>query len=331
MLIEAVKLTVSLAIILLGAEVFTNSVEWLGRKLKLGEGAVGSVFAAVGTALPETLVPLIAIFSSGPGSAGHDVGIGAILGAPFMLATLAMLVTGLTAIIKRRNNEPLNINTGVIKRDMRFFMVVYAVAILATFLPGFTLKAAVAGALVFAYIFYAYKTIRSSMGQGGREENPAPLYLWRRSADPYLAVVLVQLAAGLGIIITGAFIFVGAVQVVAMVLGVPVLILSLIITPIATELPEKFNSIIWMSRGKDTLALGNITGAMVFQSSIIPALGIILTEWKLEPIGLISAVLAMGAIIFQYTGVAGKHGLRPLHLLAGALFYAVFIVAVIVI
>jgi cation:H+ antiporter len=54
-------LVISLGIILLGAEVFVNGIEWLGKKLNLSEGAVGSVLAAVGTALPETLIPIIAI------------------------------------------------------------------------------------------------------------------------------------------------------------------------------------------------------------------------------------------------------------------------------
>ena len=55
---------------------------------------------------------------------------------------------------------------------------------------------------------------------------------------------------------------------VASALGVSQVLLSLVIAPIATELPEKFNSIIWIRQGKATLAMGNITGAMVFQSAI---------------------------------------------------------------
>ena len=89
----------ALAIILLGAELFTNGIEWFGHRLNLGEGAVGSVLAAVATALPETLIPVIAII--GPILAGteasvgsEEVGVGAILGAPFTLATLAMFITG---------------------------------------------------------------------------------------------------------------------------------------------------------------------------------------------------------------------------------------------
>src|SRR6476660_1707795 len=87
-------LLIAFVIILMGAELFTNGIEWFGRKLELAEGAVGSVLAAVGTALPETLIPIIAIlFATGESSA--EVAVRAILGAPFMLATLAMFVTGI--------------------------------------------------------------------------------------------------------------------------------------------------------------------------------------------------------------------------------------------
>ena len=63
-------------------------------------------------------------------------------------------------------------------------------------------------------------------------------------------------------------------------LHISALLLSLLIIPIATELPEKVNSILWIRRGKDTLAFGNITGAMVFQGTLLPALGILLTPWQ---------------------------------------------------
>ena len=330
MALQVLLLIGSLIIILAGAEIFTNSVEWLGKKLNLGAGAVGSVFAAVGTALPETLIPIIAIMSGSRESGGHDVGIGAILGAPFMLATLAMFVTGLTALIKRRNNSPMRIIPDVMKRDMRFFMLVYAIAILASFIPLHQIKVIVVIFLAGAYFLYVYQTVKSSIGKSDEEgEELKHLYFLPKNDDPPIIIVFLQVAAALALIVTGAYIFVGAVQVVALFLGVPVLILSLIIAPIATELPEKFNSIIWVSRGKDTLAVGNITGAMVFQSSIIPAIGILLTEWQLEPVGILSAVLALIAVIYQYAGLVGKHGLKPSHMVLSCLFYVVFIMALV--
>ena len=91
---DLLVLAIAFVVILLGAELFTNGIEWFGRKLELAEGAVGSVLAAVGTALPETMIPIIAIAFGGGGESTDAVGVGAILGAPFMLSTLAMFVTG---------------------------------------------------------------------------------------------------------------------------------------------------------------------------------------------------------------------------------------------
>src|SRR5947209_19410826 len=89
-------LAVGLVVILVGCDIFTNSIEWLGKKLDLNEGMLGSIFAAVGTALPETLIPVVAVAFGSAGGSKHasDVGLGAIIGAPFLLATVAILLTG---------------------------------------------------------------------------------------------------------------------------------------------------------------------------------------------------------------------------------------------
>lgn len=311
----------------MGAEVFTNAIEWLGRKLKLGEGAVGSIFAAVGTALPETIIPVIAIVSHGSG--GHDVGIGAILGAPFMLGTLAFFIAGLSVFIFRRNNRPMLITPKVMQRDLKFFLIVYSMAILASFLPSYSFKLVVVVLLVGSYIAYVIQTLRCSHGCANQEEELPQCHFWRRCSTPPMGVILAQVVCALLIIIIGAEVFVGSVQVVAAAVGMPVFVLALIITPIATELPEKFNSVIWLRRRKDTLAMGNITGAMVFQSSMIPALGIAFTPWILEPLALVSALLALGSAGIQYVFLKRTGTLYPAGLLLGGVFYIVFIFAVV--
>ena len=85
---EAFLLLASFAVILAGALLFTNAVEWAGNRLEIGEGATGSLLAAVGTAMPETLIPIVAIIGGAEGA--EDVAIGAIIGAPFLLATVVM-------------------------------------------------------------------------------------------------------------------------------------------------------------------------------------------------------------------------------------------------
>ncbi len=325
-------LILSLGIILLGAEIFVNGVEWLGEKLNLSEGAVGSVLAAVGTALPETLVPVIAILF-GHGKVGHEIGIGAILGAPLMLSTLAMFVTGFAVIIFRRRRvkgTKIQVDYSSTSRDLGFFIIVFTAAILTgTLPPGLRhWQLIIAAFMVISYILYVYVMISEERDLDSDYELP-PFYFARKDRNPPLSLVIVQVLLALLLIIAGANTFVGGVKEVAAIYQIPAFILALIIAPVATELPEKFNSVIWISREKDGLALGNITGAMVFQCSLIPALGIFLTDWQLSGGAFLSAILALAAAATLYIEL-----LRKKHLTAGTLmlmgvFYAVFLAGVI--
>ncbi|MDX9872817.1 MAG: sodium:calcium antiporter [Clostridia bacterium] len=324
-----VTLLISLAIILAGAEIFTNGVEWLGKKLHLGEGAVGSILAAVGTALPETMIPVIAILF-GSGEESTHIGIGAILGAPFMLSTLAMLITGVAAILCKINNETrtcMLCDISIMRRDISFFIVVYFVALAAAFLPNHFFKVIVAAFLVGAYVIYAVQTIRSGKSCGEAELNP--LIFRKKEENPALSWVISQVVFALVLIIAGANLFVGAITDISIAWGIPAFILAIIIAPIATELPEKFNSVVWVRHGKDTLALGNITGAMVFQSSLIPALGILLTPWELSPLAITSGVLALLSAIILYFNLRFREKLTPQTLIGVGFLYIVFILVVV--
>ena len=342
-MVELLVLVLAFVIILAGAELFTNGIEWFGRKLELAEGAVGSVLAAVGTALPEKMIPIIAIlFASGASS--HEVGVGAILGAPFMLATLAMFVTGVAVLYAARHRttgDTMKVDTRVLAHDMRYFAIAYALAIGAAFLPvePVQLKWIVAALLIGIYAWYV---------KGHFEEDPdvdvedlAPLRFHRldRKAHrvepkvPRLRVVNVQVIFALGLIVLGAVFFVDAVSKIAADLGVDSTLLALVIAPIATELPEKFNSIIWVRQGKDTLAMGNITGAMVFQSTIptVVALVFASSTWVVGEgsyVAFASAGIAFLSSAFIFIPMARQGVLHGKGLLVGGFFYLIYIALV---
>ncbi len=331
-------------IILLGAELFTNGIEWFGRKLKLAEGAVGSVLAAVGTALPETMIPIIAILFAG-GAASHEVGVGAILGAPFMLATLAMFVTGLAVLWsarKRATGDVMRVDTGVLAHDMRYFAIAYALAIGAAFLPlePVWLKWIVAVALLVIYAIYVKAHFAGEAAEHGSEL--APLRFHRvdaaakraNPAEPRLRVVNLQVLSALGLIILGAVFFVDAVSNLATDFGLDGALLALVIAPIATELPEKFNSIIWVRQGKDTLAMGNITGAMVFQSTIPTVVALLFASdlWSITEgsyVAFASAGIAFVSSAFIFIPMARRGVLHGKNLLIGGLFYVGYLALVI--
>ncbi|MPZ48792.1 MAG: sodium:calcium antiporter [Dehalococcoidia bacterium] len=337
MALELALVTVSLVIILIAAELFTNAVEWFGHRLGLAEGAVGSVLAAVGTAMPETMIPIIAILVTGT-EGGHEIGIGAILGAPFLLSTAAFAVTGLGVIFfagRRANGKNMHLDSVVIGRDIGYFFIVYVFAIAASFLPVQEGKYAVAFVLLGLYALYVYRTFSHDSGsvEVHDEEELAGLkfHRWVGGKDsPPTLFIMLQFAAALGIMIAGALLFVENLESVAHRLGVPALPLALVIAPLASELPEKFNSIIWVSQGKDTLAMGNISGAMVFQSCIPVAIGLLFTEWVLSETALVSAAIALGSTGIVYLSIK-KRGYLSSFVLARAGFlwigFVIYVVA----
>jgi cation:H+ antiporter len=313
----------SFAVILSGCELFVNSVEWFGRRFHLGEGAVGSVLAAVGTALPETIIPIIAIAAGG--TAGVEVGTGAILGAPFMLSTLAMFVCGSAVVIFSLNgsrSRTIRLNRVVLNRDLSFFLVVYSVGVLVGVIHLGPIKHAVALLLLASYGVYVYRTMKS---EGDLPGETRALYFHAAAESPMLRLILLQLFVALSAIILGADLFVHELTKLAEALAVSPLVISLLLTPIATELPEKFNSVMWMRQRKDTLALGNITGAMVFQSAIPVAVGVAFTPWQLDRHGLLAAGLALasGSLLWLRLRLTGRVGVGAL--LTGGLFYLTFV------
>ncbi len=341
----------SLAMILAAAELFTNGIEWLGRKLKLSEGAVGSVLAAVGTALPETIIPIVAIFQDWthgtlrtPESTAQDVGLGAIIGAPFMLGTLAFCLVGTTYYLTRArkpNAKMFDVKAEIIENDVIFFLIAFSLGCGAGLLKHYwhdmplVLDWVLAGLMMTTYFVYLAHTLKAGATHGHSDaEELHPLHVgrvWRESHDPRKRIILLQLISALGLMFYGAHSFVHHFSTLAAAIGVNPLVLALLIVPVATELPEKFNSAIWVSRGKDTLAMGNISGAMVFQSTFPISLGLIFLNWNFSPThpafvgGMIGVVGALAVLI----NLRITREVHPLVLVFCGVLYALYIVLVV--
>jgi cation:H+ antiporter len=319
--------------------IFTNAIEWLGHRLKLSEGAVGSLLAAVGTALPETLVPVVALIGGAlaqnmdGATAAHaaqeaeHIGIGAILGAPFLLSTLAFCLAGGAVIYfaaAQKRGLVMHLDLHLFKRDLNYFFPAYALVFLAGMFHIHAFNIILALALVAFYGFYTYRTLKIEHIPDD-EFHLEPLTLAPGVKEPGTHLILLQTALGLLGIILMAHLFVQQIGQLSSLLGISSLLLSLVITPIATELPEKFNSIVWLSRKKDNLAMANITGAMVFQSCIPTAIGLVFTPWVLDEQGQLSVLLCFVSAGLVYASIGFYRRLTPHVLLWGGLFYLVFL------
>lgn len=337
MLTNGLFLLFGLVLILFAAEGFTNGIETLGRRFSLSQAVVGSLLAAVGTALPETILPIVAILFYG-GASAQAIGVGAILGAPFMLSTLAFFLVGLTVLVswlnKKRRNLTLGIEPHSLKRDLLFFIFLYSLAVFVPLIFGRTYSVVITLILIAGYVVYAWLTFR---GESGAIEHSAEMYLWRiikkagvtKTKNPPLLLILFQVSGALFIMVMGAHTFVEHLEHISISLGMNPLLFALLLAPVATELPEKFNSVTWSWKGRDALAMGNITGAMVFQSTFPVSVGLIFTEWHLTGMALFSALIALTSSLVVLIEVTLKKRLSPVSLLFGGVLYLLYVVVLI--
>jgi cation:H+ antiporter len=325
-----VQLFLMLIVILIAAEVFTNALEHMGEKLGISEGVTGSIFAAVGTALPETSVPLLAIFAGTSNMAtNHEIGEGAILGAPLMLATLSLFLMAVSVWKRRGTSGHLRPERTGLKRDLDYFIVAFSLAAIALYVPHETqiLRVLVGIGMILIYVVYVWQTIRASKGlveEGHATEAESDMFLCRLGLPNNNVVIGIQLFLGLALLLAGAKGFINGVEEAASILGISALMLSLLIIPIATELPEKVNSILWIRKGKDTLAFGNITGAMVFQGTLLPAIGIMLTPWLPRPELVAGLVITLVAATWMRYLLA-KGDIRVWHLFINGALYVTYV------
>lgn len=271
-------------------EIFTNAVENLGKYFKIKDGALGSIFAAFGTALPETVLPLIAVFGAyvtgGEVSLGKDIGRGAVLGSPFLLSTLAFFIVGITISVMcflKKRTDTVCIDINHYKRDLKFFASAYTIGVVSAFIPFVYAKVAIGCFLLAFYLFYAVRTVKKFSCDAEYCENETePLkfaQLFKISEKYFMFLLLLQFLISVAGLVLSAHFFVENLKEISAIFGISAMIVSLFLAPVATELPETVNAILWSIHKKDVLAVGNISGAMVFQACIPMAVGIFFTDW----------------------------------------------------
>ncbi|MGI5228280.1 sodium:calcium antiporter [Actinoallomurus sp. CA-142502] len=330
LMLHVVTLLACAVAIYLSCEWFVNAVEWLGLRLKVGPLAVGTVLAAFGTALPESVVTFVAVVF-GSGSEQKDIGVGAAMGGPLALATAAYGVTGFMLLTRRRKVASAETNaargedvgdTRKLARDQRWFLTIFVVKV-ALGLVTFAFKPALGLLFFAAYGVYFWRELRAEPGGGDDAVDLEPLRLQRRRATPATWAVVTQALVTLVIIFVASQLFVHALEAIGPMIGLPAAVTALLLSPIATELPEIMNAIIWVRQGKTHLALANISGAMMIQATVPSGLGILFTRWRFDGPLLLSGVVTIIAILFLLVALnTGRFTGRTLTWAAA--FYGVF-------
>jgi cation:H+ antiporter len=314
--LHVLLLVVSAAAIYFSCELFVNAVEHLGRLLKIGTLAVGTVLAAVGTALPESVVTAVAVLKDST----HDIGVGAAMGGPLALATVAYAVVGVALLLRRQSLG--QVDTGRLARDQAAFLAIFAFKV-GLGLVAFAWKPW-CGLLFFAG-YAAYVVIELRAPDVVESDELEPLTLGR-STTPRMLPVLVQTTATLVVIFLSSQVFVAQLSWAGPTLGLSASVTALLLAPVATELPEVMNALIWVRQGKTQLALSNISGSMMVQATVPSGLGILFTSWDFDGPLLLSGLVTATAIVFLLIALRRGRLSRGALAWSGA-FYALFALA----
>ncbi len=328
MILTLALLLGSAVVIYLACEYFVNGVEWVGERFGVSQTAVGTVLAAFGTALPESVVTLVAVVF-GKTDAQKDIGVGAALGGPLALSTLAYAVVGAMFLLdkdqqRRRKKIAQEFSTTDLAHDQAWFLGVFVFKV-ALGLVAFAWKPWLGWVFLAAYGLYVWRELKAEAIEDqscvGIEREA--LKLRPRTEHPATAWAVLQTGGALVVIFFASQLFVHQLETVGPWLGLSPQLVALLLSPIATELPEILNAVIWVRQGKTSLALGNISGAMMIQATIPSALGVFFTSWLLSPALLWGAAITMVAIVVMLV-LLRRHQLTARRLFAMAALYGAF-------
>ncbi|TAL82797.1 MAG: sodium:calcium antiporter [Rhodanobacter sp.] len=324
MLLVLCLLAISAAAIYVACDYFVNGIEWTGRKLQLGATATGTVLAAFGTALPESAVTFVAVMF-GKTPEARDIGVGAALGGPLVLATVAYAVVGVALWSNRRKlqraDRIIRVDHRRLARDQSWFLAIFAIKA-GLGLVAFSIKPWLGIGFLLAYALYASREMRR-VDSAPEDEQLEPLKLQSRQAEPSWGWVAVQTTGAVLVIAIASKLFVGQLEGLGSLLGFPAHLVALILSPVATELPETLNALIWVRQGKERLALGNISGSMMIQATIPSSIALFATPWLFDTPLIVASGITMVAIGYLWW-LFRQGRVDALRLLPAGLLYVAF-------
>lgn len=350
--ISAVFAVLAFVAIIVGGELFTTGTEWVAVRYELDETTTGSVFSALATTLPETLIPVVAILEGSGGS----IGVGAILGGPITLTAFAPILLGATAVLATARgfrDRQVVVDVEQTALDLRVFLVGFALATAAGFVARARVRTAIGVGLVGLYAWYLARVLGGESSDEPVDTEPLELgqlleSLGARSGsaadsgadlgtDPPRKLVLAQVVVAVGLLLTGVELFIDAVRWLAEgVLGTPEAVVALLLAPLVSNVPENVDGIIWVRRGRDVLAVEQLTGTLAFHGTVVVAIGVLFTPWQFDPAGetvdlllLAAVVVALGSGAVLHWRVRASGGsLRPQLLVSLGLAYVLFVALV---
>lgn len=352
-------------------EWFLNAVEWLGARLNLGSTAVGSILAAIGTAMPESIITLMALLF-GSHAAREGLAVGSALGGPLVVSTVASAAAGITLILNRRRlareatadgqaaraarqaqghdtngpalgsplvpefaeddlypAHPLENGAVVLSKTEHERIGLAQKWFIATFvfttilgMVAFPGKSWLGIVLFVVYALYFRAELKGE-DEAASDEGLDALRFQPKAAKPAMWAIVTQIAVCLVVMLVASETFVKQVEWAGEAMGIAPIVVALLLCPVATELPETLNAIIWARQGKARLALANVAGSMIIQGTIPAGLAMLGSPWMFDMPAILASAAIIGVAIYLWA-IYRKARVSPWALVGAFGFYVAF-------
>lgn len=234
---------------------------------------VGRTLLSVATTLPE-----IGIVVAATKNGSYGTAIGSALGSNLFMMTFGLAIMLIIATTRLSKAPQKFIDVKEFGLD-KIFLIITAVAGAVMFINGYDVMDGIVFAGMFAvYIGFAFREMKKEKKmmkmvpfEVHLHENPSQI----KSKKHFTRAMILFVAGTVGIFI-GAEPFVHALEGVSVDFGVSVVVLAVIVSPLAGEMPEKI-SMIFLARKSASgasIAVANVLGSKILNNTLLLSVAI---------------------------------------------------------
>ena len=280
MLLPVAAVIFGIVLLVFSADKFVDGAASAAKRLGLPPLLIGMLVIGFGSSMPEMVISAL---SASQGNSG--LALGNAFGSNI---TNIALILGLTAVI-----SPIKVESTVLRRELPLLAGVTLAAAALFYddsflsrLDGWLLIGLFA--LIMAWSIYSgLKNKDDHLGAMVEQELEQPMPMLR---------AMTYVVLGLTVLVISSRILVWGGVEIAQSLGISDLIIGLTIVAVGTSLPELASSIAAVRKNEHDLALGNVIGSNLFNTSIVIGITGTIAPSILEP-GLLSRDIPVLAIL----------------------------------
>ena len=305
-----VILILTLAGIVLGADMLVSGSVGIARHLKISDFLIGAVIVGIGTSMPELTVSFMGALEG-----NADVAIGNIVGSN-IFNILGIL--GITSLL-----FPLAVNKDSIRFEIPFCVGISVLLTLLAynfFYQPYPVISRLDGIiLMFTFVVFLWISVGRGRIESYSEETLVP------KKQPKLWISITKTTIGLIVLILSCDYFVKSAIDIARDFGVDEGFISITLIACGTSLPEFAASITAALKKNPDLSLGNIIGSNIFNIGLILGLSSQVTPLVSPEINIVDYLVCIfAAVLPLILGIKGR-----ISRLSGAFMLLCFILHVI--